>query len=818
MSVHTVDIPQIRQTRILHALLAFFITWMIVFCGGFGAMSLLWAHDEQTAERGFYYYNAATWGDGLFLPIAAAAMVAYLVLVVPDAYQRTDARARIVIERICMICGLVAALVGAAMQISWVSSDTTILNWTIPTLHHFNFAGLYHAFYFMIMFGLNAYLLVRVFTVRLLASRSGHQDSPVALAFYVLMWFSGAGYLLMNQYDDNGLRLGDYGRVVPTLAILLGAIWLFSVLSILPAFAHADTRRAGIRTLFGDIGACIAGVMLAFGVSRLILEPDLSYSVTLFAYAFSLFALSLLQPRDQQARITVSYVFLLASAGFGFGMLLAGAPTTPWAIGCGITAILFLWLVARAQEECNLVLQVWVVICLAGVGLYGILTNETAGSWLTGLIGKEDVVSLIVGASRGLVAVCSVWMIRELFKECASEGDKAPLEERVRVIIEKRVMWVAVCSIFIGLIVMVLSLFIVQTDQSIASVSPRGWGGLGLCVILTCVLAILGNQHSHSAKWASIPLIVCLYICLIIYVSDLRRPVLYNTWEYYLLFSIVGASAFIANGLVSNMRTVIGEPRDALANVLGFVVWAGCASTFVFAVLPTRSSTQILLPSLVSPTIGLLGCLAGAVVPTLLAARIIRVTPTLQVLPDSGIDGVFQDSLMGAFMVAASGLFVIHCVLSEGWPWVIIVILIGVMGAGITAVEFTLKNNSEHLMGETNTKELFDNARKEYPDMKVHIDDEQRAFKNHLERQSWIVLFTVFPWSLWFLIHWLFSYLTSSRRERASLRRFLYQMYLLETSWHSGKNAREAEDEEHLNIAPEGGYPQGWWIRSVFKG
>ena len=52
----------------------------------------------------------------------------------------------IMLERIAWSVGAVAGIFGGAYtQLTWVMSDDTTLNWTIPVQHHFNAAGLWHA-------------------------------------------------------------------------------------------------------------------------------------------------------------------------------------------------------------------------------------------------------------------------------------------------------------------------------------------------------------------------------------------------------------------------------------------------------------------------------------------------------------------------------------------------------------------------------------------------------------------------------------------------------------------------------------------------
>ena len=92
---------------------------------------------------------------------------------------------------------LLGALVGIIVQLSWIVSDNTKLNWTIDKIHHFNLAGYYHAIYFVVMSGLILSILCRtilVYNVR---------DTLVSKTSLTVMWISLVGYYFMHYLDDH---------------------------------------------------------------------------------------------------------------------------------------------------------------------------------------------------------------------------------------------------------------------------------------------------------------------------------------------------------------------------------------------------------------------------------------------------------------------------------------------------------------------------------------------------------------------------------------------------------------------------------------
>jgi hypothetical protein len=110
---------------------------------GFGVMATLSATGQWTVGYSMWHYRAATWGDILFVPGIAAALAAGLA-----EPQLHPARR----ERVWGLIGAaVFGIAGAVGQVSWLASDKPLLNWTIPSAHHFSFPGWYHAAYLVIV-------------------------------------------------------------------------------------------------------------------------------------------------------------------------------------------------------------------------------------------------------------------------------------------------------------------------------------------------------------------------------------------------------------------------------------------------------------------------------------------------------------------------------------------------------------------------------------------------------------------------------------------------------------------------------------------
>ena len=127
-----------------------FVTSLIVLTIGFGVTLVLFRHwnnnltDSYAGLKGLFDYKASLWGDAFCLPLLVGAGTTYILVF----YKNVKYKRKLLFP---IIVGIVGGVAGIAMQLQWVISDSTTLNWSIPEKHHFNYAGWYHAVFFVII-------------------------------------------------------------------------------------------------------------------------------------------------------------------------------------------------------------------------------------------------------------------------------------------------------------------------------------------------------------------------------------------------------------------------------------------------------------------------------------------------------------------------------------------------------------------------------------------------------------------------------------------------------------------------------------------
>lgn len=231
------------------AIKSFVLGAMATFLLGFGVMYLLWKIlGTSEGLPGLFYYRAATIGDGICLPILVGSGMAFI------QYNKS---LRIRRNKTSILMAIIASLIAALIQASWLISDSTVLNWSLPKLHHFNLAGWYHSLFFIAMFGIITYLMSEIWHV---IQKKTESYSWFEKVQYMLLISSGMLFILMFVADDYGKRF--------SMVILMTAAAI-AVLIMLTIYLRSAKKRFD-QELFSTV---LSGILCAYSLSVFICVP-----------------------------------------------------------------------------------------------------------------------------------------------------------------------------------------------------------------------------------------------------------------------------------------------------------------------------------------------------------------------------------------------------------------------------------------------------------------------------------------------------------------------------------------------------------------
>lgn len=237
-----------KKTIVLHGC----IVGLSVLLCGFAVMFSLWnILDTPEYLKGLFDYRAATIGDAICLPILVGTFFVYTKL------NKTISKKE---KRICIGISGVMAWIGLAMQASWLISNETKLNWSIPIQHHFNIAGWYHSIFFVVMFGVIAYYFTNLWFIFRAKNDSYTWFEKVVLTLVIA---AGSTFIYMFLYDD-------YSSVISVAYLFSGGAICMS--SLLLLFIKTATKRCDKDLLF----VIMMGEIIAYGSSLMICSDGLS--------------------------------------------------------------------------------------------------------------------------------------------------------------------------------------------------------------------------------------------------------------------------------------------------------------------------------------------------------------------------------------------------------------------------------------------------------------------------------------------------------------------------------------------------------------
>ena len=248
---------------------------LTVFVIGFGVMLIMYNHwqnhltERYAGLKGLFDYKASLWGDAFCLPLIVGAGITYILVF----YKKVQRKRKLLFP---IIAGVVGGAAGLAMQMQWVISDTTPLNWSIPEQHHFNYAGWYHAVFFVIICFLVSFISACLIQIDIYLLQnidlSDSYEKNIYCFCQFLIWLSGILFLQLHYLDDYSDRFPQWGIIL---------FWAVIGLAVLCGFRFVILKKKrSIQYFTPVIFAVIISTTLSFVSITKPSECDVSFLVS----------------------------------------------------------------------------------------------------------------------------------------------------------------------------------------------------------------------------------------------------------------------------------------------------------------------------------------------------------------------------------------------------------------------------------------------------------------------------------------------------------------------------------------------------------
>lgn len=736
-----------KNRVVLYGALGAAITWLC----GFVVMYLLWRKIGTINELpGFFDYHAATYGDGICLPILVGAGIAFL--------KNNKRDCELVHIRKCRWIAIVMALIGGLIQASWLISDRTALNWSIPIQHHFNIAGWYHSIFFISMFGVIAYLLARIWcTIRNKTSDYTWLDKDLLLLFVT----AGTLFILLFASDDYPQYI-ETGIAYPV--ICLGIMFALEIA------CRIANKEAVAEIMFANS----IGVIAALGVFFLIIfEERGDIALTIAGMLCTCFLWRADKHTYKQVIFMSIYMFVVFGGIFN---ILSTGISVEKAVLLLITLYVPLY---KYQKYC-------LDIRALDIGLVLI----SGYVWFSKRIMEHTDYDLLSLAFIWAVFLFFQREIKEAFNvviEIEQKKNNGEIDDRQFAIIKGGVY----TQIVVGIIAVVIILYkwLVEIATMYGKLFEVGLQidksyVLSIAIIVGSALIVVfinkRNAYKKVCRTAIFIVVICGYALIMLnmrkyFIQAIKEPL----HAYFIImlclvfFANAGGAAILRHGYEMNLIILRGVKRKKNIVCMSYIIGINCfivSYITSFVILTNRTWMSVLVC-----TIDML--VATCVLPVLSTEVLKMKYKETIVVPNKPVGGVAQDGLMVFILV----LFVAYlpCLYCGSIEWENIfnnlnntLICLGglatLIGAALEPIGFCLQNNIQHL-------EQQYKVAKEQNQMEIW-----EQLHKHLNIQSKQTVFATLPYVIVVLIS---KYLAMSNAEKGHWKEYFIEKYIDKKSY-----------------------------------
>ena len=759
-----------------------------VFFSGFIMLNLIWIHwkvaNPDSCLPGLYAYKAATIGDGFCLPLLVFSTSCYSFLHRIESNEiRKKAR-----RKSCLI-GAASAFVGLMIQISWLTREGGQHNWTIPEDHHFNYAGWYHAVFFVCMFGVIAFFLAELFQSR----KYGAQDlNRVDHLLFGVFSFSASYYVMLQRLDDMSVQY-------PSALIIIGSgIVVFMAIALL---IFLSDRNNGLLM----IGFCFSSIVLAAGLAFLSKNHNLEnivYPVCIFFLSFSF-----LEPENKAHWVSIKgffeQFFFISFPVFIFNCVYLSDNNDN---RFNIISILCIFLIPLnnyilltkknnrqsmpifgvfSQHRKVFSFQVIILVAIGIVSGYLPLTDDPGPIFDIALsaafffIGRRCILQIFDG------------LIKEEKKVLRGKKKQEALLD-IRLFTYGKIIMIVV-GMLIFLVCAPSGIIQVTSIECIINIHSDIRRRIAVCLFLIAILFSmlfidieLGSGIFHRSKknsqkdcWGSSILFGIVYLISIYCIYLVNKPYSLKLNIVYLcsVFQIIGCSALVAESFYSNIYGIRDVDKKKDFSLNSIIVFLGSMIFLVFTIMPSNGPVFCLEKGVLNVGVIIIGIVGNILVLVVYPCLLFFATYPIEVVKsDNSLEGpegeVAKNGFLALMIAFLAGEMPVYISLVNKKLIFTLLAVVALVFSLYEFVTYCIEKNVEHLEEqEKKAKNNIENGKYTYDSEKKRITD----LKNHLKRQNAISLFSLL---LYCIIPSISVYLGSEKKEDNGIVDLMMNKYI----------------------------------------
>lgn len=703
---------------------------LTVFVTGFGIMYILWNIKEyDSCLLGLFDYRAAYLGDSICLPFLTGLLVTYISF---NRIKNNKAK------RNGFLVALILAIIATTTQISWLVSAKTKLNWTIPKQHKFNFAGWYHAFFFIIMFAILGFL----FTLLIYAKQgeSSKKNCYFNKILQTLIWFFGALFLYLVSLD-NYATANNYFKV---LSIVLIAIFTFIKI------IHLITFKSFKSPTYENIAA-LSSVFSAFALANIIyggVNTDYTYTVSC-----ALLVVVLLVPNENRIKKMITFYFWIAIPAIMLELAISSQKSIEHSLIMLLLTIIIPCTISLGQNDIiKKILSIEIysgMIILLGISALVILFVYKNSNLETSLL--EKIVNIIF--------VCAIPnYIRKTFPTIIdSENDKAKTVEDVTK--KQKIMYLLYAIIVLGGLILIMKIYF----RPINFINPKEFilhklFYLGISVLLISILLLIIIVYQKISNNKAYNILAILFICtsycaLFLTILNLGSYKIINMqlsmFDYLTIPALIFFPLIISLGFINNISKLRGSHPNSYMIFTAIIIYIG-----TFSVILVSELQMIINKTYISIIINILCITISAILlPSLITLVLAKETIGIQLTKNTPVLGVFQDGFLYSLAILlselASVIFLFNNNYENVYTYIInlILTLIGLSYIINWPLDFCISNNLQHYLDRKKEIDSLENY-----DEKSALAKQLKELKNHLTAQNIIAIIIAFPYSIFTIL------------------------------------------------------------------